>query len=234
MPDSGLLASTAVSDAPLAGESPVAWSLPDARLAQITFEISKTAALEALPDVTSRPVPCYARLVVLEAPESPVGPFRLAALLAGARYLLFPTNALVEGVVDGPTAKLAANFGGPFGPGSVALERSGAEVRARVAHGAEDLARVVLPRIRACSAQMLRWDGWLGFGTVAGAKRILRYAPEPKPREAFLSKGAAFELPAALPRGHRWRRFASLGTISACYVEGPLTLSAPELAQVWS
>jgi hypothetical protein len=234
MPDSGLLASTAVPEAALAGEVPVAWSIPEARLAQITFEIAKATALDALPDVTSRPVPCYARLVVLDARESPAGPFRLAALLAGARYLLMPTNALVEGVVDGPTSDVAANFGGPLTSGSVALEREGAVLRARVARGAEELGRIVLPELRACSGQMLRWDTWLGFGTVEGARRILRYGPEPKPREAFLSKGAAFELSASLPRAHRWRRFASLGTISACYVEGPLVLSAPQVAQTWT
>lgn len=184
-----------------------------------------------MPGDVSRPVPCYARLVVLEAAQSPVGPFKLAALLVGGRYRLMPKNVLVDGIVDGAVEAVAAAFGGPFRVGSVALDRDGPRLSATVSAGGDVLATVVMPSLYAVEPSMLRWDAWLGYSSDDGVLNIVEWGPQPQAREAFLSKGATLETPAALPRSHLWRRFRSLNTISACYEEGDVALAAPTVQQ---
>jgi len=229
VPDRGLLDRPPSPVGPLLRHA--GWMLTGVRLAQLTFEVDREAALAVLPTEASRPVPCYARLVVLEAEGSPAGPIRLAALLAGARYKMFPRNVLVDGIVDGPVEAFAAAFGGPFRQGSVTLTKREAEVTATVAADGEDLGRLVLPAARAVEPSMLRWDAWLGYAASGGAVQLIEYAPRAEIREAFLSKGATLGTSAALPRTHVWRRFRNLKTISACYFEGDLWLSAPEFQQ---
>ena len=79
---------------------------------------------------------------------------------------------------------------------------------------------------------MLRWDPWLGYVDHDGAPGIVEYGPQPQPTEAFLSKDAVLETAVTLPRGHTWRALRSVGMITACYVEGSLTLSGPEFQQL--
>lgn len=231
MPDRGLLERPLNVATPPGEGPPPPWHIASARWAQITFEVSKAAALGAMPGEVSRPVPCYARLFVLDALDSPAGPLRLAALLVGGRYQLMPKNLLVEAIVDGPAGAVAAVFGGGFRPGSVAFDREGSAVRATVSAGAESLALLTLPALRAVAPTMLRWDPWLGFARHNGAIDIIEYGPRPEAREAFLSKGATLETPPELPRSHTWRQFRNLNTISGCYVEGVLTLTAPVVQQ---
>ncbi|MGI8927035.1 MAG: hypothetical protein ACR2HN_10365 [Tepidiformaceae bacterium] len=232
MPDRGLLERNSIHPGNLGGATPAPWTLPGARWAQLTYEVAKQAALESLPGDVGRPVPCYARLLLLDAPQSPAGPFRLAALMVGGRYRLMPRNVLVEGVVDGPLEAFSGAFGSPFRAGPVSLERAGAVVEGGVAVGGDLLAELRLPALYAIEPGMLRWDAWLGYAAGDGVVQLIEYGPRPEPEEAFLSKNATLVTPAALPRSHLWRRFRNLNTISACYLEGDLTLTAPEVQQV--
>jgi hypothetical protein len=140
-------------------------------------------------------------------------------------------NVLVDALVDGDAAAAAGAFGGPFRAGSVSLEREGQRLVCTVGDGAGPLATLVLPALRAIDPAMLRWDPWLGYQAHEGVPRLVEYAPQPGPTEAFLSKGATLEIAPGLPRGHRWRAFRNLLTISACYEEGELTLGAPVVQQ---
>lgn len=227
MPDRGQLDPATLPVLPPAPIGGNPWRIESARWAQITFEVGKEAALETLPCAVSRPVPCYARLFVLEAGDSPAGPFRMAALLSGGRYKMMPRNVLVEGIVDGPIEAIRTAFGAPFEAGRVSLEHDGARLSATVAQGAEGLATLMLPELVAIEPSMLRWDAWLGFATKDGAPSLIEYAPQPTVATAFLSKHATLETPATLPRTHAWRKFRNLTTISACYATGALTLTAP-------
>jgi hypothetical protein len=232
MPDRGLLEPGAIVTAALVGPHPAPWTLTGARWAQVTFEVEREAAMARIPGDVSRPVPCYARLFLVDAADSPAGPLRMAALMLGGRFRMLPKNVLVDAVVDGPAAAAAGAFGAPFRAGAVTLTRDGARLEAVVADESGELARVTLPALYAVDAAMLRWDAWLGYVDHDGAPGIVEYGPQPEPREAFLSKGATVETPAALPRGHAWRALKSIGTITACYEEGTLTLSEPVFQQV--
>ena len=229
MPDRGLLELSAIQPGVIA--SPRDWTFTGARWAQITYEVSLQAALGRLPADVTRPVPCYARLLILEAAGSPAGPLRLAALSAGGRYRLLGKNVLVDVLVDGPADAVAAAFGAPFRQGRISFEREGLRLSAAISDDSYDLARLSLPALRAVDPAMLRWDPWLGFALGDAVPQLVEYGPAVNPTEAFLSKGAVLDIPATLPRNHLWRTFRNLNTISACYEEGELTLSAPVVQQ---
>ncbi|MGE5596588.1 MAG: hypothetical protein ACM3S1_11215 [Hyphomicrobiales bacterium] len=230
MPDRGLLAVADITAAELPA-APDSWKLTGARWAQLTYEVNQAAALSAMPGDVTRPIPCYARLFVLEAADSPAGPLKLATLMTGGRYRMMPRNVLVDGIVDGPAERVARAFGSPYRAGTVSIERDGQRLVARIGDESGQLAELVLPGLYAIDPGMLRWDGWLGFGSANGQAQLVEYGPRPDPSEAFLSKGASLETNSALARTHPWRKFRNINTISACYVEGDLVLSAPEVQQ---
>lgn len=209
------------------GEAPLtdaaSWTMTGARWLQLTFEASREAVLGALPCDVTRTVPCYARLLVIDADESPAGPLRMAVLLAGGRYEMQPRNIVVGGVVDGSLEAVTGAFGRGFAPGEVSLVRDGARVEATVG---ESLARVTLPALRAVDSTMLRWDSWIGVAAVNGDARLVDYTIEPTIAQAFLAKGATLETGAASDA--TWRAFRCLNMISACYAEGTFVFGSRE------
>lgn len=230
MPDRGLLDASSVSATAIA-EPAESLRLTGARWAQLTYEVNQAAAMGTLPSDVTRPIPCYARLFVLEAADSTVGPMRLAALMSGGRYRMMPRNVLVDGIVDGPSEKVAQVLGSPWRAGSVDVARDGQRLVATVGDESGRLVELVLPELRAVDSGMLRWDAWLGFAAGADGLQLVEYGPRPEPSEAFLSKGATLESDARLARSHRWRTFRNLNTISACYVEGDVALGPAVVQQ---
>jgi hypothetical protein len=231
MPDRGLLERAQIAAGALSGGGRAPWTLAGARWAQLTYEVAQRAALRYLPCDVNRPVPCYARLFVLEAPASPVGSFRLALLSVGGRYRMLPKNVVADGIVDGPLEALSKAFGGPLRAGLVSLERSRGRVEARIADAQGELATLHFPALYAVDPAMLRWDPWLAFADDGERLELIEYAAKAGPAEAFLTKGAELETPANLAREHTWRALRNINTVSAAYVEGELTLTAPEVQQ---
>jgi hypothetical protein len=232
MPDRGILERERIVAGPAGPhEEGATWALDGVRIAQITFEVNREAALSCMPCDVSRPVPCYARLTIIEAGGSPGGPFRLAALSVGGRYRMMPRNMLVEGIVDGDVAAMSAAFGGRFRKGAVTLDRRQSRVEASVTGDEGQLARIALPELRAVDPAMLRWDPWLGFADLDGAIQLVEYGPRPAATEAFLSKGATIDTPGGLPRSHDWRRLRNLNTITSCYLEGGAEMALPQVQQ---
>jgi hypothetical protein len=228
VPDKGLLDPSTVTAGILRGTHPAPWDVAHASICQITFEVEREAALSFLPGEVSRPVPCYARLFVLDAEDGPAGALKLAALMVGGRYRMLPRNVLAAGVVDGPANAVAAAFGAPFATGRISVERAGSTLTAEVREAGELVATVVLPDLRAVDPAMLRWDPWLGFAGPGDNIDLVEYSPRPQLTGAFLSKGATLDTPSSLSHDYVWRRLRNLNTISACYAEGSLTLTAPE------
>lgn len=227
MPDRGLLERSTIAAVALGGRLPAPWTLTGARWAQITYEVGQQAALGRLPSEATRPVPCYARLLVLEADGSSAGPLRLAALTTGGRYQLMAKNVLTDVLVDGPAADFSATFGGPCREGTVSILRHGDAVTCTVADSGDHLATLTLPALRSVDPAMLRWDPWLGFAAGDSSVKLVEVGFQPELAVAFLSKGAALETPTTLPRTHLWRSYRNLNTISACYAEGSVVLAAP-------
>lgn len=231
MPDRGLL-ERPVSPVPALGGGTLApWAIPAARVAQITFEVDQASALGFMPPDVTRPVPCYGRLFVVDAADSPVGAFRMAALMVGGRYRMMPKNILVQAVVDGPVDAFSGAFGAGFVAGTISVDRQNQRLEVRIAAGSQDVAALTLPSLRAIDPTMLRWDAWLGFAENDAVTSIIEFGPRPEPVDAFLSKAATLETPAGLDRANPWRALRNLNTVSSCMVEGPLELTAPEVQQ---
>ena len=231
MPDRGLLDPNDITAVMLRGRHPAPWQIEHARVVQVTYEVEQSAALAVMPEDVTRPVPCYARIFILEAADGPAGPFALAALLVGGRFRMLPRNILVRGVVGGPVDAVAGAFGSPYVSGAMEIAREGASLTATVRDGDDLVAEVTLPALRAIDPAMLRWDAWLGFAGPGDNIDLIEYGPKFEPATAFLSKGATVESPAAQGAAGAWRALRNLNTISACYAEGPLTLSAPDVQQ---
>jgi hypothetical protein len=219
MPDRGLLEANAVPLGEFAATEPLV--LPEARWAQITFEVARSAALAALPGEAGRPVPPYARLLVAEA-----GQLSLAVLSVGGRFRMLPRNVVVS-ALSNDVERIQPYFAAAAQPGHVSLTREGLEARAEVAVGSQPLARLELPGLYAIEPSMLRWDVFLAAARAADHLTLAELTPAPEIRDAFLTHNGRLEIAKDLDRTHQWRRLASLVVISACYAEGSLTLSAP-------
>lgn len=232
MPDRGLLERETVETTPL-GDSPRALALTDARWAQITFEVSQKAAVAFMPCDVSRPIPCYARLMVAEGQHFGQR-LALAVLSVGGRYRMMPRNVLVQAVVDGDVAALTGVLGSGVMAGTVALTRAGGALHGEVSAPGEQLAQIALPALFAIEPTMLRWDAWLGFAEHGGSAVITEMLISAESRTAYLSKGATIEMGESLPRMHTWKTLRNLLTVSACYAEGTFTIGAPEIQQTWA
>lgn len=232
MPDRGLLERASVRAAAMLPHAEDAtWALEGVRMAQVTFEVDRDAALVTMPSDVSRPVPCYGRVIAVEAADSPAGSLRMAGLFVGGRHKMLPRNVLVDGIVDGRLAAVTDALGSPYRAGSIALRREAGRVEVEIAGDEGMLARLVLPALNAVDRSMLRWDPWLGFSDVDGVPQIVEYSLRPDASEAFLSKGAIVETGASLPRGHTWRKLRNLNTISSSYLEGRLEIALPVVQQ---
>lgn len=220
MPEFGTLAVDRPAAGVAGGNCPAPWRLEAVTLVQVTFEVPKAAALALLPPSASRPIPPYARLIALNAADSPAGPLRLAALCVAGRHLLAPRNVVAEMIVDGPLEELRGAFGGPAEAGSVVVEQSGAKAIVSVESGGERLAEAELPELHAVDPAMLRWDGWLSFGPDG----LLTFPVEAGTTAAYLTKKAGVRMGSGLSRSHLWRRLAPTQLISACAVSGSVTL----------
>lgn len=221
MPDRGLLELSAIDDV-VELNTDVELTLHDARCLQVTFEIQREAALEAMPADVGRPIPAYGRLLVAASPEG-----NLAVLSVGGRFRMLPRNVVAGSVADQRSETVRGMFGAGSLAGDVTLEREGASARASVSGPEGPLAEVHLPGIYAIEPTMLRWDAFVVIGRHDGVPALAEVTPAHQLRAAFLSKGATIEMATSLPRAHPWRRLASLNIVSACYVEGTLSFAAP-------
>jgi hypothetical protein len=222
------------ADAGAIGGTPAApWELQDVRLAQLTYEAAKSATMAVMPPDVTRPIPPYARIIAVEAGDSPVGPLRFAALFIGGRHNMMPRNVLADAIVEGDVDAMRRVYGGGWRPGSVAIERDGSQVTVSIAADEGPLGTVTLPAIHAIDPAMLRWDPWLTYAETGEGISLVEFAIEPAPTGAFLSKGATLDTPRDLPRGHRWRQLRNVNTVTSCYLEGGLRLAAPEAKGEW-
>ncbi len=224
MPEFGTLVGSEVQAPAIDGQHPAPWELKDARVAQITFEVAKASALAYLPTDMSRPLPTYGRLIVVAAPDSPAGALTIGALSVSGRYAMTPRNVAVQLVVDGPADAVAGTFGGPVVEGSVRLDTDQRGVLAEVRPEGRPALHARLPSPHPIDPAMLRWDRWVTYRTAGDRVELTDFALEVAATSASLSKGATIETDAGRDRGDLWRRLASRKVISACYVEGTITL----------
>ena len=126
MPDYGLVAAeelgpTTPQLAPLYPALP--WSMPGARIIKLAYEVGTDFIRHTLPAGLARSTPPYGTLVVYDVPESPFGPYRMAAQTLACRYRNFARVYVLQAVVDNPVALAALRevWSYPAAPGTVDL-----------------------------------------------------------------------------------------------------------------
>ncbi len=163
--------------APGEGEGEDGWELADTRVVSLTFELSKHQMMDLLPEGLIRPVPPYAKVIIVDAPDSPAGPYREAGLFLGTRDRVQIRNVLLDAIVqgDGQLASGRRCFGGSRRAGSIELDVSEDEIRAVISGEEGELCRIRMGALRRCDATMLKFDALLVAGEEEGAPGLLRY-----------------------------------------------------------
>ena len=107
MPDYGLVAAeelgpTTPQLAPLYPALP--WAMPGVRIIKLAYEVGTDFIRHTLPAGLARSTPPYGTLLVYDVPESPFGPYRMAAQTLACRYRNFARVYVLQAVVDNPVA----------------------------------------------------------------------------------------------------------------------------------
>src|SRR5574341_2357461 len=159
MPDQGRLTEprlphTTPAIAPYYASPP--WKLPDARVLKVMYETDAEPLLTWLPAKLTRSSPPYAIITISEYPETPVGPFSLAAQYLGCRAGFFIRALTLQAVTDSPAAMAALRevWGYPCTPGVIKVRSEGATVEAE----GRLLARVELRDAEPVEAELIRFD----------------------------------------------------------------------------
>ncbi|HZQ78022.1 MAG TPA: acetoacetate decarboxylase family protein [Acidimicrobiia bacterium] len=168
MPDYGLVAAeelgpTTPQLAPLYPALP--WAMPGARIVKLAYEVGTDFVRHTLPAGLARSTPPYGTLLVYDVPESPFGPYRMAAQTLACRYRNFARVYVLQAVVDNPVALAALRevWSYPAAPGTVELtDGPGGEVSGLVAApGGAPLARFALTGVEGAEAERVVIDGEL-------------------------------------------------------------------------
>ncbi|HYT39323.1 MAG TPA: acetoacetate decarboxylase family protein [Acidimicrobiia bacterium] len=167
MPDYGLvtaeeLGPTTPQLAPLYPAMP--WVMPGARIIKLAYEVGTDFIRQTLPAGLARSTPPYGTLVVYDVPESPFGPYRMAAQTLACRYRNFARVYVLQAVVDNPVALAAFRevWSYPAAPGTVDIADGDGEVACVVAApGGAALATLRLTEIEGAEAERLVIDGEL-------------------------------------------------------------------------
>ena len=181
MPDFGTRTLASMPDllaiAPGEGEGEDGWELADTRVVSLTFELSKHQMMDLLPEGLIRPVPPYAKVIIVDAPDSPAGPYREAGLFLGTRDRVQIRNVLLDAIVQGDEQLASGRrcFGGSRRAGSIELDVSDDEIRAVISGEEGELCRIRMGALRRCDATMLKFDALVVAGEEDGAPGLLRY-----------------------------------------------------------
>ena len=238
MPDFGTRAVASMPDrlaiAPGEGEGEDGWELADARVVSLTFELSKHQMLDLLPEGLIRPVPPYAKVIIVDAPDSPSGPYREAGLFLGARDHVQIRNVLLDAIVQGDEQLASGRrcFGGSRRAGSIDLDVGDDEIRAVIAGEEGELCRIRMGALRRCDATMLKFDALLVAGEEEGEAALLRYGVRIPLAEVEGTLSRDWEVTMARGAGV-WRQLrpafnvTAFATLGAARLEFPRVPKAP-------
>jgi acetoacetate decarboxylase len=140
------------------------WEMPGARIIKLAYEVGTDFVRHTLPAGLARSTPPYGTLIVYDVPESPFGPYRMAAQTLACRYRNFARVYVLQAVVDNPVALAALRevWSYPAAPGTVELTDADGEVTGLVAApSGAPLARFTLTGIEGAEADKLVIDGEL-------------------------------------------------------------------------
>ncbi len=219
-----------VAIAPREGEGEDGWELSETRVVSITFELSKRQMLDLLPERLIRPVPPYAKIIIVDAPDSPAGPYREAGLFLGARGGVQIRNVLLDAIVTGEEQLASGRrcFGGSRRAGSIDLDVTDDEIGVRIADGDGDLCRIRMGELRRCDATMLKFDALLVAGEEAGEPGLLRYGVRIPLAEVEGTLSRDWEVAMARREGV-WRKLRPAFNVTAFAAFGDARLEFPRV-----
>ena len=228
MPDYGRLAQERLPHAlplvsPLYPAPP--WPLPGARILKLVFETDQETVLNWLPPALSRSSPAYAVITAAHYPESPVGPFSMAAQYIGCRARLFIRAFTLQAIVDSEPALAALRevWGFPCKLGRVRLTVRPHGVSAWVSRHGAVLARIGLARPQSIDPGLIRLDPMLNVRLTPAIEEGKRHAllemvqidPDYQIGESLRGQGRV-RYPAS-NEGDPWHLLPVLNMISATY-----------------
>ncbi len=234
MPDFGTRPIASIPDrraiAPGEGEGEDGWELSEVRVVSLTFELSKHQMLDLLPEGLIRPVPPYAKVIIVDAPDSPAGPYREAGLFLGARDRVQIRNVLLDAIVQGGDQLASSRrcFGGSRRAGTVDLDVRDDGISAVIAGEEGELCRIRMGDLRRCDATMLKFDALLVPGEEAGDPVLLRYGVRIPLAEVEGTLSRDWEV--TMPRGAGvWRQLRPAFNVTAFATLGDARIEFPRV-----
>jgi hypothetical protein len=167
---------------------------------KLLYETDKEPVLAWLPPKLTRSSPPYAVLTVAHFPESPVGPFHLAAQHIGCRAGFFIRALTVQAITDTPDAMAALRevWGYPCKLGEIELDAQHGTVRASVSVEETPIAEAEISNASPIDAGSVRLDPVLNVRTAPSLEegkqhdllQLVQIDPEAEPREALRGVGS--------------------------------------------
>lgn len=233
MPQFGRIAASGLAVVEAEGSAPPApWTVEGATVHTVTFEVGVDAALGALPEMLARPIPPYARIQVIDVPDSPVGAYREALLLVSCRYMMTPRLYIAAAVVSSEQARAAnaQNWHYESTVGDVTLERDGNDFTSSVSDSSGLSITVSSKDALPTGTAMIRYDPTVGVWPVDGEPKVQVLSAEPKEvHEAWLARGTGVAYEGG-DRGSPWLRLRSTNPIT-CTIAA-LDTERPEPSEV--
>jgi hypothetical protein len=228
MPQFGRLAGTAIATINEEAPAPAPpWKVPAALAQMVTFEVDAEATLDLLPEMLSRPAPPYARILVAEYPESPVGPYCEALLLLSCRYLMLPRQLVVASVVTSEAARAAnaRNWHYTSEVGEVRVVREGASFESHISVPSGPVIHVLSLNAQETGIASIRYDPIVVVQLGAGPPEVLTISSDPiAVHDAWLAPGSTATCEGGASESAWWKlrsRNPITGTIARQDMERP-------------
>jgi hypothetical protein len=140
-----------------------AWTLPKAEVMQLLVEVPLSSTDGLLPKAMHPARPSYAIFAVTRYPESPAGPFTLAALRLGSRAGAHPRGFLLGAVASSEAAarELRDRWGLPVAAGEVRFLRRHDRVMGSVKKDGKTILECALIDPRPVSGTDVQYINWV-------------------------------------------------------------------------
>jgi hypothetical protein len=196
----------------------------------IYFEVRKETLLDLLPPLFNRSTPPFCRLMIIDHPHSPVGPFREAILALGCRYNMFPAGFAVASLTDNPKVHAAGLLerGFPTTRGQIEFTAGTDQAYATLIDQTGLVLNVEFPTLQTIEPGRLAYDHVNAFRTTGhngGARTdLVVISPDIEITQAAISKSTHITYPSV--RDTVWHALGARQVISAQVVRGTRTVAA--------
>ena len=192
---------------------------------KLVYETDHERALDWLPPSLCRTSPAYAIVMAAHYPESPIGPFRLAAQYIGCRAQVFIRAFTLHAVTDSVRALAALRevWGFPACLGRVRLTAGKRSLRAQVETDGQVIADLRLDRMEACDVSLVRFDPVLNVRLMHDLHQRKRHSLlemvqiDPQYRTTEASRGRPTISYSSANEGAPWHLLAPLNPISGAH-----------------